>query len=41
VQYWDQLVSRALSKITGKPLDWRGFQHGKVDSVTLSLQLFC
>jgi len=29
VMHWNTLISRAISKMTGKELDWRGFQHGK------------
>lgn len=29
IMYWNGLISKAISKMTGKPLDWRGFQHGK------------
>lgn len=29
VMYWNNRISQAISRITGKKLDWRGLQHGK------------
>jgi hypothetical protein len=29
VSYWNTMISRALRKIMGEPVDWRGIQHGK------------
>ncbi|MBK9082910.1 MAG: hypothetical protein IPL88_12940 [Rhizobiales bacterium] len=29
VAHWNRLISKAIEKFTGKPVDWRGYQHGK------------